>query len=289
MKDQTKLCESTVYVTLEPCSHFGKTPPCADLLIKHQVKKVVICNDDPFPLVAGKGIEKLRNAGIEVIKGVLEERGRELNARFFTVVEKERPYVILKWAESADGFIAGENYEAVKISNALSHQLSHQWRSEEDAIMVGTNTAQYDNPKLNVREWPTVKHPIRVVIDRKLRLSQALHVFDHSQQTLVINELADKVDGENTYISIEFGEGFIPHLLRALQERKVQSLYVEGGAKLLQSFIEANVFDEIRVFRSPKRLYKGMAAPVLPKNIDISNQQNLLGDELSIYKSFLML
>jgi len=284
VQDQSKLSESTAYVTLEPCSHFGKTPPCADLLVQHQVKKVVICNDDPFPLVAGKGIAKLRAAGIEVEQGLLAEKGRALNARFFAYVEKQRPYIILKWAETADGFIAGAHYEAVKISNALSHKLAHKWRSEEDAIMVGTNTARYDNPKLNAREWQGAKNPIRIVVDRQLQLSQSLRLFDNTQDTLIINELVDKTEDRNTYIKIAFSESFIENVLQELYQRKIQSVYVEGGTALLQSFIQANLFDEIRVFRSPNQLYTGVAAPIIPKNIDIVEKQNLLGDELIIYK-----
>ncbi len=284
VQDPSKLSESTVYVTLEPCSHFGKTPPCADLLVQHLVKKVVICNDDPFPLVAGKGIEKLRNAGIEVEKGLLAEKGRELNARFFTYVEKKRPYVILKWAETADGFIAGKNYDPVKISNALSHVMAHKWRSEEDAIMVGTNTARYDNPKLNAREWKGAKNPIRIVVDRKLQLAQSLHLFDNTQDTWILNELVNKSENRNTYIKVAFGESFIENVLHELYQRKIQSVYVEGGTALLQSFIEANLFDEIRVFKSPNRLYEGVMAPIIPKNVNIIEKQNLLDDELSIYK-----
>ncbi|RYU92630.1 bifunctional diaminohydroxyphosphoribosylaminopyrimidine deaminase/5-amino-6-(5-phosphoribosylamino)uracil reductase RibD [Emticicia agri] len=284
VKDLSKLSASTVYVTLEPCSHFGKTPPCADLLVKHQVKKVIICNDDPFPLVAGKGIAKLKNAGIEVVQGLLAEKGSALNARFFTYVEKQRPYVILKWAETADGFIAGENYAPVKITNALSHTVAHKWRSEEDAIMVGTNTARYDNPKLNVREWQGAKNPIRIIVDRKLQLSPSLNLFDNTQDTWILNEQTDKTEDKNTYIKVAFGESFIENTLQELYKRKIQSVYVEGGTTLLQSFIEANLFDEIRVFRSPKQLYQGIAAPVIPKNVDIAEKQNLLGDELTIYK-----
>ena len=284
VQDQSKLSESTVYVTLEPCSHFGKTPPCADLLVKHQVKKVIICNDDPNPLVAGKGIDKLRAAGIEVEQGLLAEKGRALNARFFTYVEKQRPYIILKWAETADGFIAGENYETIKISNALSHKLAHKWRSEEDAIMVGTNTARYDNPKLNAREWQGAKNPIRIVVDRQLQLLQSLNLFDNTQDTWVLNELTDKSEEKNTYIKTAFGEQFIENVLQELYRRKIQSVYVEGGTALLQSFIEANLFDEIRVFRSPNQLYKGIGAPAMPKNVEIIEKQNLLGDELIIYK-----
>lgn len=262
VKDKTLLSEATVYVTLEPCSHFGKTPPCADLLVKHQVKKVVICNFDPNSLVAGKGIKKLQDAGIEVVTGVLEEKGRELNARFFTVIEKNRPYIILKWAETADGFIAGENFEQVKISNALSHKLSHKWRSEEDAIMVGTNTALYDNPQLNVRNW-TGQNPVRIVIDKNNRLPKNLYLFDDSVKTIVLKN---------------------PLQLDELQKEKIQSLIVEGGTKLLQSFIDVQLFDEIRVFRSKKQLYKGILAPFLPKNITIIKKYFLQGDELLIYK-----
>ncbi|WP_420148514.1 bifunctional diaminohydroxyphosphoribosylaminopyrimidine deaminase/5-amino-6-(5-phosphoribosylamino)uracil reductase RibD, partial [Spirosoma sp.] len=152
--DAHLLPEATVYVTLEPCSHWGKTPPCADLLIENRVKRVVCCNDDPNPLVAGRGFSKLRAAGISVETGLLAEQGRSLNARFFTFFEQKRPYVILKWAETTDGFIAGEGGQPVKISGELSHRLVHRWRSEEDAIMVGTNTARVDNPRLNIRLWP---------------------------------------------------------------------------------------------------------------------------------------
>lgn len=263
VKDKTLLAEATAYVTLEPCSHFGKTPPCADLLVKHQLKKVVICNYDPFPLVAGKGIQKLLDAGIEVVTGVLEQKGRQLNARFFTVVEKNRPYIILKWAETADGFIAGENFEQIKISNALSHKLSHKWRSEEDAIMVGTNTALHDNPRLNVREW-TGRNPVRIVIDRSNRLPKDLHLLDDSVKTLILSD---------------------PFAWEEYQKEKIQSIIVEGGTQLLQSFIDAELFDEIRVFRSQKQLKKGILAPVLPKNITIMSRQNLLDDELTIYQS----
>jgi diaminohydroxyphosphoribosylaminopyrimidine deaminase / 5-amino-6-(5-phosphoribosylamino)uracil reductase len=263
VKDKTLLAEATAYVTLEPCSHFGKTPPCADLLVNHQLKKVVICNNDPFLLVAGKGIQKLLDAGIEVVTGVLEEKGRQLNARFFTVVEKNRPYIILKWAETADCFIAGEDFEQIKISNALSHRLSHKWRSEEDAIMVGTNTALHDNPRLNVREW-TGRNPVRIVIDRNKRLPKNLHLFDDSVKTLILSD---------------------PFAWEEYQKEKLQSIIIEGGTQLLQSFIEAELFDEIRVFRSQKQLKKGILAPVLPKNITIITRQNLLGDELTIYQS----
>lgn len=267
VKDNSLLSASTVYVTLEPCSHFGKTPPCADLLVKHQVKKVVICNFDPNPLVAGKGIEKLQKAGIEVIAGILEEKGRELNARFFTVIEKNRPYIILKWAETADGFIAGENFEQVKISNTLSHKLSHKWRSEEDAIMVGTNTALYDNPKLSVREW-TGRNPIRIVIDRNNRLPAAPDGGASTRGFILNSPNVNSIVSEIAFLGTAVG-----------------SVIVEGGTKLLQSFIDAQLFDEVRLFRSQKQLKKGILAPILPKSINIIEKKNLRGDELTIYKN----
>ena len=271
VKDKTLLSEATAYVTLEPCTHFGKTPPCADLLVKYQLKKVVICNHDPFPLVAGKGIQKLLDAGIEVVAGVLEEKGRQLNARFFTVVEKNRPYIILKWAETADGFIAGENFEQIKISNALSHKLSHKWRSEEDAIMVGTNTALHDKPRLNVREW-TGRNPVRIMIGSRKTVPSS------TNDGVLIGGLT--LNLPNVYsIIIELMSIAPPSGAGGLQ-----SIIIEGGSKLLQSFIEAELFDEIRVFRSQKQLKKGILAPVLPKNIKMMSRQNILDDELTIYQ-----
>ncbi|HKZ37838.1 MAG TPA: bifunctional diaminohydroxyphosphoribosylaminopyrimidine deaminase/5-amino-6-(5-phosphoribosylamino)uracil reductase RibD, partial [Chryseolinea sp.] len=186
--DKRTLRESTVYVTLEPCAHFGKTPPCADLLIEHQIKKVVVANLDSNPLVAGEGIRKLRSSGIEVITGVLDKKGRALNKRFFTIMEKQRPYIILKWAETADGFVARKNFDSKWISDEYSRQLVHKWRAEEDAVLVGMRTAQLDNPELNVRNW-SGRNPIRIVIDRFLKLNEKIHLFDGSQKTICYNVL----------------------------------------------------------------------------------------------------
>ncbi len=265
VKNKSLLPESTVYVTLEPCAHFGKTPPCADLLIKHRVKKVVIANIDPFPLVAGKGIERLKNANIEVICGVLEDLGREINNRFFTNVEKKRPYIILKWAETFDGFIGAEGGKPVQISNEFSQTLVHQWRSEEAAILVGYQTALHDNPRLNVRHW-SGKNPIRVVIDEQKELPTYLHIFDQSQETLMIHS-------KN-----------IEQWLESMQEKKIGSVIVEGGKKTLDKFIEKGLFDEIRLFKSPKTLKKGILAPTLPKNLKLLMRKELQGDELLIFQ-----
>jgi len=258
--DKSLLTEADVYVTLEPCSHFGKTPPCADLLVKHAVKRVIICNVDSNPLVGGKGIAKLKAAGIAVETGILAEEGRALNKRFFTFIEKQRPYIILKWAETADGFIAKEHFEAVQISNALSRRVVHKMRSEEDAIMVGTNTARYDNPSLNTRFW-TGKSPLRIIIDKDLALNTSLHIFNDLQPTICYNLLANKEENNVVFVKIADETAFLSTIIQDLAQRKVQSLIVEGGSKLLQSFIDANLWDEAIVLQSKKTLETGITAP----------------------------
>ena len=272
--DKSMLSESEVYVTLEPCSHFGKTPPCADLLIKHQVKKVYVCNHDPNPLVAGKGIEKLRQAGIEVEVGLLEGQGRELNKRFFTFIEKKRPYIILKWAESADGFIAKPNYEAVQISNLLSRRFVHKMRSEADAILVGTNTARYDNPKLDTRFW-TGKNAIRVVIDKQFSLPQNLYLFDNSQITICFNSLENNQIDNNTYIKINNDLPLEEFIIEEMYQRKIQSIIIEGGTILLQSFIDLGLYDEAVILKTQKLLSEGITAPKIDKSIVLKDH---LGD-----------
>ncbi len=284
--DETLLPEATVYVTLEPCSHFGKTPPCADLLVEKRVKRVVVCNDDPNPLVAGKGLAKLRAAGIDVQTNVLAERGRELNCRFFTFIEKKRPYLILKWAETADGFIAPSSYQPLVISGALSRQLVHQWRSEEDAIMVGTNTARYDNPKLNVRLWQG-RNPVRVVIDKTLQLPRELNLFDGSQRTLVyhldnVPQPADFTLPATQFIPLKASEPFLPQLLDDLYNQKIQSLIVEGGTFLLESMLNQGLWDEARVFKSPKVLGDGLAAPTLRGRLQ--SNERIGNDWLTTYR-----
>lgn len=255
--------EATAYVTLEPCAHFGKTPPCADLLIQKKIKRVVICNEDPFPLVDGRGIQKLLAAGIEVQTGLLAEEGRELNQRFFTWVEKKRPYIFLKWAETADGFMAPPDRRPVAISGALSHQLVHKWRTEEDAVLVGTATARHDNPRLNARLWQG-RNPTRLVIDRTLQLPPDLHLFDGSQPTRVYHETGSPVAQEGvTYVPLSADEPFLPQLLADLYHNKLQSVIVEGGAALLESFLKEGLWDEAQVFKSPKTLGAGVAAPMV--------------------------
>lgn len=279
LQDKSLLKESTVYVNLEPCSHTGKTPPCADLLIHDQVKKVVIANLDTNPLVAGEGIKKMRASGIEVITGILEHEGRELNKRFFTFMEKQRPYIILKWAETSDGFVARENYDSKWISNEYSRQLVHKWRTEEDAILVGTKTVFHDNPQLNVRDW-TGRDPVRVVIDRFLRLSDKQHVFDRSQKTFCYNVLKHEEHRNLSLIRVE-EENFISNLVSDLTKQKIQSVIIEGGATTLQLFIDAGLWDEARIFVGEKSFGKGIRAPHLHGNL--IGQESVFNDTLKIY------
>lgn len=278
VSDPAILPECTLYVNLEPCSHFGKTPPCADLILEKKIQRVVIANVDSNPLVAGGGIRKLREAGIDVTSGVLDKQGRELNKRFFTSIEKQRPYIILKWAQTNDGFIAHENYDSKWISNELSRLLVHRWRSEEDAILAGTRTISYDNPQLNVRDW-TGRNPTRIVIDRFLKLSEKLNVFDRSQPTLCYNVLRHEEHKNLSLIRVD-EEEFLSNVVHDLHKRKLQSLIVEGGATTLNSFITAGLWDEARIFRSPRIFHKGIAAPVL--NGKIIQQRQIQDDKLDI-------
>ena len=263
-ENESLLPESTVYVTLEPCSHFGKTPPCADLLVEKRVRDVVVCNDDPNPLVAGNGLAKLRAAGIDVKTGVLEGEGRELNRRFFTFFEKKRPYLILKWAEAADGFIAPSDFKPLFISGPLSRQMVHRWRTEEDAVLVGTNTARYDNPRLNVRLW-TGRNPVRVIIDKSLQLPKELYCFDGSQPTLIYTLQPPQPTPHKALIYVQLSpeKPFLEAMLADLYDRQIQSVIIEGGTYLLQSLLNLNLWDEARVFKSPVRLGQGLAAPTL--------------------------
>lgn len=279
VEDQSLLTESTCYVTLEPCAHHGKTPPCADLLVSMKLKKVVIAVVDSNPLVGGKGIEKLKAAGIEVETGCLEKEALQQNARFFTLMEKQGPYIILKWAETADGFVARKNFDSKWISNEYSRSLVHQWRAEEDAILVGSNTAAYDNPSLNVRSW-VGNDPLRIVIDRKLSLKTDLNLFDQSIPTIIYNCQKTESEGKLEWVKLN-DEEFIESLVKDLGQRKIQSLIVEGGATVLKAFIEAGLWDEARVFTSSVEFGDGISAPKLSQQPTVSD---VMGDELRIYK-----
>jgi diaminohydroxyphosphoribosylaminopyrimidine deaminase / 5-amino-6-(5-phosphoribosylamino)uracil reductase len=297
--DRALLPQATVYVTLEPCAHQGKQPPCADLLIENRVGRVVVCTDDPFPEVAGRGIARLRAAGIPVEVGLLAREGRAMNARFFTAIEQNRPYLILKWAESLDGFIGGVGAQPVPISGPLSRRLVHRWRSEEDAILVGTTTARLDNPRLDTRLWsgpelpglpvdssgqPGVsgRNPVRITIDRNGTLPPGLNLFDTSQPTLVYTATPARSAGLTEWISLDFTAPTLPQLLADWQHRRIQSVFIEGGAVLLNSFLEANLWDELRVFRAPILLGAGVKAPAVRGRL--AGRERVGTDELLTFR-----
>lgn len=281
VRDQSQVKDSTVYVNLEPCAHFGKTPPCANLLVERQVARVVISTVDTNPLVGGKGIARLREAGIEVTTGVMEREGRELNGRFFTFMEKKRPYVILKWAQTQDGFIARANYESKWISNEHSRQLVHRWRSEEDAVLVGTTTAQYDNPQLTVRDWPG-RNPMRIVIDRHLRLNRFGYLFDGKVPTICYNTVKSEDAGALKFTRID-DQDFISGMLDSMHRSNIQSVMVEGGSKTIQLFAASGLWDEARIFQSAQTFGSGVQAPVID-GVTLS-EFNLSGDRLSFIQN----
>lgn len=281
VKNKALLPESTLYVTLEPCSHHGKTPPCADRIVRDRVGRVVICNKDSNPVVSGMGIRRMIAGGVKVHNDVLEEQGRQLNKRFFTFHEKKRPYIILKWAQTTDCFIARENYESKWISHAFSRKMAHKWRTEEDAVMVGTNTAQYDNPRLNARDWQG-KNPVRIVIDKHLRLDRELFLFDQSQPTLCYNLQEHRTEKNLELIRLTPGN-FLPDLFHDLFNKKIASVMVEGGSSLLQSLINLGLWDEARVFQSRAAFGAGISAPGLGEMLMTETTQ-LGEDELSVYK-----
>lgn len=262
--------DCTLYVNLEPCSHYGKTPPCSDLIISKKFKRVVVGNLDTNPLVAGKGIQNLKDAGIEVSSGIINSESRELNKRFFWFHEKKQPYVILKWAETKDGFISREPLPANKednwITSAESKKLVHQWRAEEQAIMVGTNTVIVDDPELTTR-LVDGNNPVRVIIDRGLKLPRTSKVFSTNGRVIIVTD-KDVTDEANiTYCKVNFDKDFVKSLLNKLFELSIQSLIIEGGSKLLNSFIEAGTWNEARVFVGEKEFEKGIKAPVFDKTV----------------------
>jgi diaminohydroxyphosphoribosylaminopyrimidine deaminase/5-amino-6-(5-phosphoribosylamino)uracil reductase len=270
VKDPSLLGESTIYVSLEPCSHWGKTPPCSKLIIEKGIPRVVVGIQDPFAKVAGRGIKMLREAGVDVKVGVLEAECAEINRPFFTVQEKGRPYVILKWAQSSDGFIdvhrtAGDGCSAVRISDTLNGIAVHKLRAEVDAILVGTNTALLDRPSLTVRAW-SGSNPLRVVLDRRLRIVPDNPLLDGSTPTLVVSECSERpVEAEGLeYMTLPFGDALLPALLAELARRGVQTLLVEGGAEVLNSFIIAGLWDEARIEIGAVCLGDGVRAPALP-------------------------
>ena len=281
VENKKLLKDSTLYVTLEPCSHFGKTPPCSDLLIEYKIPKVVICNTDPFEKVNGAGIQKLKVAGVDVKIGVLEKEGLKINRRFLTSIEKKRPYIILKWAQTKDGFVARKNFDSKWISNALSRKIVHKTRAEEDAILVGFNTTKYDNPSLTTRDW-IGKNPVRVLIDKSLKISKETNIYNGDAKTIVINEIESKIDKNIYFEKVDFNK-LEEDILSILNQYKIQSLIIEGGSKTLQGFINKDFWDEAFVFIRNEKFEEGILAPKI-KNEPIEIK-NLLDNQLKIYKN----
>ena len=284
VKNKSLLKESTIYVSLEPCAHFGKTPPCSDLIIKNQLKSVVIGCIDTYSEVSGKGIERLKKSGIAVKVGILEEECRALNKRFFTFHEKKRPYIILKWAETKDGFIdkiRKDNTSKINwITQPETKTLVHQWRSEEHGILIGCNTALNDNPTLTVRNVEGI-NPIRILLDKNLKVNKEASIFNSESETIILNNLRDEEKGHLKHIQLsDFSIGSI---LNALYKKNIQSIIVEGGAKTIQNFIDENIWDEARVLVGKIEFNEGLKAPKLSR---LPKQKiDFFGDKIFFYQN----
>ena len=274
------LKEATAYVNLEPCAHFGKTPPCADLLIKHQLKKVVIGNTDPFEAVSGKGITKLKDAGILTSVGILEKECTDLNRRFFTRIQQQRPFIILKWAQTANGYFAPANQSQKWITGAEAKQLSHQWRSEEDAILVGKNTALIDNPSLTTR-LVAGKNPIRIVIDKNLSVPLSHHIYNQEAKTIIFNEVKTAVKDNIHFVQMEDMHFYLAQKIAfQLYLMDIQSVIIEGGEQILSQFITTGMWDEARVFTSSITWDNGILSPIIKG--DIQKIISFIDDQLII-------
>lgn len=271
--NKSLLTKSRLYVTLEPCSHFGKTPPCSDLIVQHKIPEVVIGCIDENPDVAGKGIAKLEASGCKITVGVLEDLCKMHHRRFFTFHNKKRPYIILKWAETKDGFIAPNSKDEQKpvwITNAYARQLVHKWRSEEQAILVGTKTVLEDNPSLTVRDW-TGHNPIRIVLDRTSKLNSNYNVFNNEAETIKI-----------TNEQIDFKNPIANQIAHIVYKRNINSLIIEGGSQTLQTFIDEKLWDEARVFVGSTKFSNGTKAPILIESL--ISESKISTDTLKIYR-----
>ncbi|TWV96797.1 bifunctional diaminohydroxyphosphoribosylaminopyrimidine deaminase/5-amino-6-(5-phosphoribosylamino)uracil reductase RibD [Chitinophaga pinensis] len=278
--DKHLIPAATMYVSLEPCAHYGKTPPCAELIVSQKIGTVVIGCVDTFSQVAGKGIEILKAAGITVRTSILEAACRELNSRFFTFHEQKRPYIILKWAQNAAGFMTGADGRPVRISNPLTDRLVHRWRSEEMGILVGTNTAVADNPRLNNRLW-TGKDPVRIVIDRTLKTPRDYHLW-HGPATLFVTGEPEGKQTDAEMVTADFSQPLLPQLMKILHDRRMLSVLVEGGAHVLREMTGAGLWDEARVIIGNNPLAQSVKAPVLSHSL-LKKTQTLEGDQILFY------
>jgi len=281
VKNKSNLTESTAYISLEPCSFHGKTPPCVELLVKHGVRKVVICNTDPNPKVSGQGIDYLKKHGIDVIQDLLAHEGSSLNRRFFTNQTLGRPFIILKWAQTSDGFFAKKNGDSKWISSVMSRKIVHRWRSEEDAIIVGRKTIACDDPLLNVRDWSGTD-PVRIILDPQLKLKNHYRIFNSSIPTIIYNTLRSGED-KNVELCRVNGDGFTQKILHHMMERGISSCLIEGGGETLNGFIRLNLWDEARVFISPSEFFEGINAPDIGLSADA---EEMIGeDKLLLFRN----
>ena len=285
VKNTDLLKQSTLYVNLEPCSHYGKTPPCADLIVSSGIPRVVIGTLDPNPKVAGRGVEILRKAGVEVVVGVLEVECRELNKRFFIFQEQKRPYVLLKWAQTQDGFMdrvrTTVTEPPLQISNNITRQLTHKMRSENQSILVGANTVLLDNPSLTVRNW-SGKSPVRIGIDRQRRIPDDFNLLDGSISTIIFTEKDEVNKLHVEFVKIDFSTNSVKNILSEIYKRNIHSVLVEGGPTILNSFIESGLWDEANIEIAPLRIAEGMAAPVL--QLQPISHQTFNGHDWLFYK-----
>lgn len=276
------ILSSTLYVSLEPCAHFGKTPPCADLIKEQKISHVVIGCRDSYEKVNGAGIEKLLAAGIKVDVGILEDECRILNKRFFTFYSKKRPYIILKWAQSQDGFIAGENFITTKISNVYTDKLVHKWRAQEAAILVGSNTVRIDNPHLTTRKWMG-KNPVRIIIDEHLKLDENNNIFNDESHTIIINSKKSFSEVNTAYLQINFEKNVVENTLDCLYKTQLNSVIIEGGSRTIQAFIDAGLWDEARVITNTDLfLNTGLKGPVILYQ-KLHHSFNIFRDKIDIY------
>ncbi len=260
--DRHLIPDCTMYVTLEPCAHQGKTPPCAHRLVQEGIKHVVIANADPFEQVNGRGVQILRDAGVNVEEGLCDDEGKWVNRRFFCYHRQHRPYIILKWAQSSDGYIAPADRSRAQLTNDHCMRLVHKWRTEESAIIVGATTAINDNPQLTARHWEG-KQPLRIVLDRRMTLPTTHAIFNGEATSWIVNETIEKTMGSIRFVKAPFGDSLLEAILEKLYEENILSLIVEGGAQLLNSFIQAGLWDEARVFTAETTLGQGIAGPLL--------------------------
>ncbi|MFC4263756.1 bifunctional diaminohydroxyphosphoribosylaminopyrimidine deaminase/5-amino-6-(5-phosphoribosylamino)uracil reductase RibD [Ferruginibacter yonginensis] len=281
---QHLISSSILYVSLEPCAHYGKTPPCVDLILQRQIKKVVVGCTDSFEKVNGAGIQKLQAAGVAVVVGVLESACVTLNKRFFTFHQKKRPFVLLKWAQSNDGFIAGDGGIPIHISNEYSNRLVHQLRATEAAILVGSTTVINDNPQLNTRKW-IGKHPTRLIIDPQLKIGNDAHIYDGTTPTIIFNKIKNDYQLNVQWVKVDADQNYMDSVFTFCYQQQLNSIIIEGGSKTLQSFIDAGMWDEaIVITNTHLQIHRGITSPIL-KNHQLVNIQTIQTDNICYYSN----